>query len=230
LNNRVELEQPTQLAEGVALIFDMDGVLIDSNPVHRRAWEVFNRRFGIETTEAMHESMYGKRNDDIVRRFFGELPEAEVISRGAAKEELYREMIAGRIKSFLVPGLCEFLQRYRQAPMAVASNAERANLDCILDGTGLRPYFRVVLDGSQVAKPKPHPEIYLRAADELGVPPANCVVFEDSHSGVQSARQAGMKVIGICTTHGYLPGTDLNVDNFWSGDLTEWLAAQTRAV
>src|SRR5689334_5943085 len=107
--NRVELKQPTQLAEGVALIFDMDGVLIDSNPVHRAAWEMFNRRFGLETTEAMHQSMYGKRNDDIVRNFFGELPEEEVVSRGAAKEIIYREMIAGRIESFLVPGIREFL-------------------------------------------------------------------------------------------------------------------------
>lgn len=218
------------LAPGLALIFDMDGVLIDSNPVHREAWEIYNRRFGLETTEAMHESMYGRRNDEIVRTFFGELPPGEAFSRGAEKEKLYRELMGGRIESFLVPGLRKFLETYRDAPMAVASNGERENVALILDGSGLRGYFRIALDGHQVQNPKPHPEIYLRAAKGLGVPPSNCIVLEDSHSGVAAARAAGMRVIGLRTTHGYLPGTDLNVDNFMSGDLTKWLAAQTCAV
>jgi beta-phosphoglucomutase family hydrolase len=211
------------------MIFDMDGVLVDSNPVHRLAWESYNRRFGLETTEAMHESMYGKRNDEIVRNFFGELPAAEVTLRGAEKEKLYREMIAGRTENFLVPGLRNFLEKYYGTPMAVASNAEPENLSFVLDSSGLRGYFRVILDGHQVINPKPHPEIYLRAAAELGIEPRRCLVFEDSHSGVEAARAAGMKVIGISTTHGYLPGTELNVDNFMSGDLYRWLAAYFRA-
>jgi beta-phosphoglucomutase-like phosphatase (HAD superfamily) len=99
----------------------------------------------------------------------------------------------------------------------------------VLDSSGLRGYFRVILDGHQVINPKPHPEIYLRAAAELGIEPRRCLVFEDSHSGVEAARAAGMKVIGISTTHGYLPGTELNVDNFMSGDLYRWLAAYFRA-
>jgi len=215
------------LARGLALIFDMDGVLIDSNPLHRAAWAAYNRRFGLETTEAMQQSMYGKRNDEIVRNFFGDLPEEEVMARGAAKEKLYREMIAGKVESILVPGLLTFLEMYRAAPMAVATNAEPENVAFILDGGGLRKYFRAVLDGQQVQHAKPDPEIYLRAAQELAVAPDNCIVFEDSHSGIQAARAAGMRVIGLCTTHGYLPGTDCNVDNFMNGDLSTWLAAQT---
>ena len=215
---------------GMALIFDMDGVLIDSNPVHREAWEIYNRRFGLETTEAMHQSMYGKRNDEIVRVFYGDLPADEVTRRGAEKEALYREMIAGRIESFLVAGLRDFLETHRKMPMAVASNAEAANVVFVLQATGLGRYFRTALDGSQVKHAKPHPEIYLRAAEQLGKAPADCVVFEDSFSGVEAARSAGMRVIGILSTHGYLPGTELNVDNFKSGDLSTWLAAQTLAV
>ena len=218
-----------RLAHGLALIFDMDGVLIDSNPVHRRAWELFNRRFGLETTEPMHQGMYGKRNDEIVRLFFGELPAEEVFARGVEKEKLYREMMAGRVESYLVPGVRDFLEAYRDAPMAVASNAEPENVAFVLDAAGLRRYFRVALDGHQVRQPKPNPEIYLRAAEELGAKPANCIVFEDSHSGVAAARAAGTRVIGISTTHGYLPGTALTVDNFKSGDLRRWLAAQTLA-
>src|ERR1044071_6540176 len=100
------------LQPGLALIFDMDGVIVDSNPAHKEAWEAFNLRYGLRTTEDMHQRMYGRRNDQIVRDFFGEsLPEEEVVARGAAKEQLYREMIAGRVEEMLVPGIREFLSQ-----------------------------------------------------------------------------------------------------------------------
>ena len=214
------------LAPGLALVFDMDGVIVDSNPLHRDAWESFNRRYGLETTEAMHAGMYGKRNDEIVRNFYGTgLPDDEVAARGAAKEALYRELAHGRLENMLVPGLRDFLRKYQDAPTAVASNAEPENIRFILDEAGIRPYFRAVVDGSQVVNPKPHPEIYLRVADILGVPPANCIVFEDSYTGVQAAVAAGMRVIGLCTTHDDLPGTTITVDNFLDGELGRWLAS-----
>jgi len=209
----------------------MDGVLVHSNPVHREAWARYNRKYGLETTEAMQQRMYGKRNDQIIRDFFGEtLSPEEVASRGAAKEELYREMVADRLEDMLVPGLRTFLERYRSVPKAIATNAEPANVDFLLDRAGLRPYFPVVVNGSQVTHPKPHPEVYLRAAELLGTVPSQCIVLEDSHSGVEAARAAGMRVIGIGTTYGNLPGTEITVDNFGSGVLTEWLTAQERAV
>jgi beta-phosphoglucomutase len=217
------------LASGLAFIFDMDGVIIDSNPIHRAAWEAYNLRFGLVTTEAMQQSMYGKRNDEIVRQFFGELPEAEVITRGAEKEKLFREMVGKRIESILVPGLRTFLETYQTVPMAVASNAEPQNVAFILEASGLGRNFRTVVDGHQVRRPKPYPDIYLHAAHKLGAAPSNCIVFEDSHAGVEAAVAAGMRVIGICTTHVYLPGAECNVDNFMSGDLGRWLTAQTRA-
>jgi len=216
---------------GFFLIFDMDGVLVDSNPAHREAWVAYNRKFGLETTDAMHQRMYGKRNDQIIRDFFGDsLSPEEVAARGAAKEELYREMIGDRIEQMLVPGLRDFLDRYPDVPKAVASNAEPANVDFLLDRANLRPYFQVVVDGHQVANPKPHPEIYLRAAELLAANPAECIVLEDSYSGVEAAKAAGMRVIGVRTTYDNLPGTELTVDNFESGVLTEWLTAQRRAV
>jgi beta-phosphoglucomutase family hydrolase len=220
-----------RLADGLALIFDMDGVIVDSNPLHREAWIAFNRRHGLETTEAMLQGMYGRRNDQIVRDFFGGgLPPEEVAALGSAKEEVYREMVAGRIEQMLVPGLRPFLDRYQGAPLAVASNAEPENVDFLLDRAGLRRYFRVVVDGHQVHRPKPHPEIYQRVAALLGIDPRNCLVFEDSHSGIAAARAAGMRVIGIRTTHVNLPDTDLTADNFLNGSLTSWLGAQRRAV
>lgn len=219
------------LTEGLALIFDMDGVIVDSNPVHREAWAAFNRRYGVETTDAMLERMCGRRNDQIVRDFFGGgLPAGEVAARGAAKEELYREMMASRMEEMLVPGLRPFLDLYRGAPMAVATNAEPENVDFVLDRAGLRPYFRAVVDGHQAIHPKPHPEIYQRAAALLQIAPANCIVLEDSHTGIAAARAAGMRVIGLRTTHGNLPDTDITADNFLNGSLTSWLKAQKRAV
>jgi beta-phosphoglucomutase family hydrolase len=207
-----------------ALIFDMDGVLVDSNPVHREAWARFNRRYGLETTPEMHERMYGRRNDQIVRDFFGDaLGEDEVIARGMAKEEIYREMLADGLERTLVAGLREFLVRHQNLPMAVATNAEPENVFFVLDRAGLRRHFRAVVDGHQVANPKPHPDIYLRAADLLGVEPASCVVFEDSPSGVAAGVAAGMTVIGLRTTYVNLPGTCLTIDNFLCGDLKAWL-------
>jgi beta-phosphoglucomutase len=221
--------QDSGLAPGLALIFDMDGVLLDSNPMHREAWVRFNRSYGLETTEAMLERMYGKRNDEIIRDFFGSaLSAEEVTARGAAKERLYREMIAGEVEEMLVSGLREFLEDYREAPKAVASNAEPENVHFLLDRAHLWPYFRVVLDGHRVSRPKPDPEVYLLAAKELGIEPANCIVFEDSHSGVTAARRAGMRIIGVSTTHDSLPGTDVCVDNFLNRDLRSWLQRQNR--
>lgn len=214
----------------MALLFDMDGVIVDSDPVHRESWALFNRRYGVETTAAMHLRMYGKRNDDIVRDFFGDdLPPEEVVARGKAKEQLYREMISDRIEEILVPGVRGFLQKYSRTPMGLASNAEPENIDFLLDRASLRPYFRVVVDGHQVCNPKPHPDIYLRAAELLGVAPANCIVFEDSHSGVAAGVAAGMKVIGLSTTDDNLPGTHLTIDNFLSTDLDPWLLSQRPA-
>ena len=213
----------------IALIFDMDGVIVDSNGMHRESWEVFNRRYGLETTEEMHQRMYGRRNDQIVRDFFGDgITALEVDARGRAKEQLYREMMCGRTRAFQVPGLREFLERHRELPMAVATNAEPENVAFVLDELGLRPYFSVVVDGHQVHRPKPHPDIYLRAAELLENEPANCIVFEDSHSGAAAAVAAGMRVIGLRTTFDNLPGALLTIDNFLSGDLESWLQAQMR--
>jgi beta-phosphoglucomutase len=210
-----------------ALIFDMDGVLVDSNPLHCQAWERFNQRYGLATTPQMQQRMYGRRNDQIVRDFFGDsLNESEVAARGRAKEELYREMLGECLEELIVPGLRSFLVKHRELPMGVATNAQPENVNFLLDRAGLRPYFSAVVDGEQVDNPKPHPAIYLRVAELLNVKPGRCVVFEDSPSGAAAGVAAGMQVIGLNTTYVNLPGTCLSVDNFLSGDLQAWLEAR----
>jgi beta-phosphoglucomutase family hydrolase len=212
-------EQPVR-----ALIFDMDGVLIDSNPAHRDAWEVYNRRHGVETTAAMHQIMYGKRNDQIIRTFLGQdLSDADVLAHGEAKEALYRETVQPRIAGMLVPGVRRFLAATAGLPLAVATNASRVNLDFILREAELASFFPVAVDGHQVTRPKPDPEIYLLAARLLKVDPQACVVFEDSRAGVEAGLAAGMRVVGISTTHEDLPGVSLMIRDFDDPSLAAWL-------
>ena len=169
------------MARELALIFDMDGVIIDSNPVHRQVWAAYNRRFGIETDEAMQQRMYGRRNDDIVRDFFGaHLTLEEVRAHGAAKEQLFRETIRPVLNEALVPGLREFSEQHRHQPLGLPPMPSPENVGFLLIPARLRPYFRAVVDGHQVARPKPHPDIYLRAAELRTHSPQDCVVFEDS--------------------------------------------------
>ena len=211
----------------MTLILDMDGVIIDSNPIHRQVWALYNRRFGIETNEGMQQRMYGRRNDEIVRDFFGgHLTLDEVREHGAAKERLFRQTIAPQINEALVPGVREFLERHRGLRTGLATNAEPANVEFLLELAQLRPYFQAVVDGHQVRNPKPHPEIYLRAANLLGSEPGDCVVFEDSVAGIQSARAAGMRVVGLRTTLAELPAVDLSIDHFDSPELEPWLAGR----
>jgi beta-phosphoglucomutase family hydrolase len=211
-----------------AFIFDMDGVIVDSNALHRAAWEEYNARHGIGTTEAMQQRMYGKRNDEIVRDFFGvSLSAAEVFAHGAAKEALYREMLKPRLEATLVPGLRAFLERRRGFPMAVGTNAEPANVEFVLQEAGLSRYFRAVVDGHQVRNGKPHPEVYLLASDLLGIAPEFCLVFEDSSAGLQAGLAAGMRVVGLSTTHDELPGVSLLIENFNDAALESWLSGQT---
>jgi beta-phosphoglucomutase len=220
---------PTEasLAAGLGLIFDMDGVIVDSNPVHREAWSAYNRRFGLETDESMHQRMFGRRNDQIIRDFFGpDLPEEEVIRRGAEKEQLYRDLMSPVLDQYLVNGVRDFLQMYRHLPAGLATNAEPANVEFVLQQAGLRSYFQAVVDGHQVQRPKPDPEIYLHAARLLGIAPVNCIVFEDSYSGVAAAAAAGARVVAIRTTHSEFKNVALTVDHFRSAELGQWLSVQ----
>jgi len=215
------------VAAGLALILDMDGVIIDSNPVHCEAWRAYNLRFGIHTDDATLHRTFGWHNDDIVQEYFGGGLDAEQVAiHGRGKERLYRELMVGQVEQSLVPGLRDFLRRHRGRAIGVASNAETANVDFIVKEAGLERYLRTTVTGDMVTHPKPHPEIYLKAAEALGAEPADCIVFEDSTSGVEAARKAGMRVVGLRTTHATLGDVDLLIDNFLSPELEPWLRVQ----
>jgi len=200
-------------------------VIIDSMPLHTQAWSAYLEQLGLPTPDAAIASrMHGKRNDDIVEDFIGRgLDPPAVFEHGAAKERLYRQLMTTRLKENLVRGVEAFPMRYEGVPMAVASNAEPANVDMVLDGAGLRSRFRVVVDGQQVDRPKPFPDVYLRAASLLGVNPRKCIVFEDSPTGVEAGRSAGMRVVGVQTHSADLRDVDLSIRDFEDHKLEPWL-------
>jgi HAD superfamily hydrolase (TIGR01509 family) len=211
----------------LALLFDLDGVVIDSMPTHTLAWERYLETNGIDPRD-VEARMHGKRNDALVRDLFGaNLTEAAVFEHGAAKERLFREMIGATLEQKLVPGIREFLaEASKTVPLAVGTNAEPANVDFTLNGAGIRQYFRAIVDGSQVARPKPFPDVYLRGAELLDVDPADCIVFEDSPVGIEAARAAGMRVVGLLTHASSLENVDLAVRDFLQPELPSWLSAQ----
>ncbi|WP_254168809.1 HAD family hydrolase [Chryseosolibacter histidini] len=205
-------------------IFDMDGVIIDSNPFHKISLKQFCKKYGYDLTEEqLREKIYGRTNKDWIVNVFGPLDEQKLRAYADEKEALFREIYKNDIKP--VDGLVAFLQKLEALglPRAIATSAPRANVDFTLSKTGTGKYFPVILDESFVSKGKPDPEIYLRTAAALKFEPANCIVFEDSLSGVKAGKSAGCKVVGITTTHTReeLHETDLVIDDFTNLDPQE---------
>ncbi len=206
----------------------MDGVLIHSTEVHTRAWEMYLAEHGIPS-EGVMERMLGKRNDDIVRTLFGaDIPPELVAEHGAEKERMFREMMQPVFENHVVEGVVDFIRALhaRNIPLALATNAEPPNVDFVLDGAGIRQYFKAIVDGHQVERPKPDPEVFLTAAARLRHDIRNCIIFEDSPGGLRAARASGARVVGVLTTLDDAPLADLAVPHFEDPRLKEWLAAQ----
>lgn len=201
-----------------AIIFDMDGVLVDSNPFHKKALVEFCQSHGYNLTEEeLRARIYGRTNKDWITNLFNGKVTGEDLKRyGDEKEALFRRLYSGSVKP--VDGLVGFLEHLvdKNITRAIATSAPRANVDFVFEETHIGKYFTTVLDESYVKNGKPEPEIYLKTAAAINYDPKNCVVIEDSLSGVLSARGAGAKVIGITTTHTSeeLSNTDLVIDSF----------------
>ena len=204
--------------EKFAVIFDMDGVIIDSNPYHKEAWLQFAEKYNIELKEEeVPEKIYGKTNTTALRDVFQkDFSPEENEKLGEEKEAIYRDLHGKDLEP--IAGLRKLLAmlKQHQVPMAVATNAPVSNVDFIMEKTGLRPYFSVVIDSSSVKNGKPDPEIYLKSAERLGVMPERCIVIEDSVPGAEAGIRAGMKVVAITTTHSKeeLDKTDLVIDAY----------------
>jgi beta-phosphoglucomutase len=186
-----------------ALLFDMNGVVVDDMPFHERAWIALAARHGRTLgAEEFRREMSGRRNRDNIRHIFGSsLSDAEVHAYQVEKEEAYREAYRPHLAP--LAGLEALLVDARAAGLrlAVATSAPKENIDFVLDGLELRPRFDAVVGEAEVKRSKPDPEIYRTAAARVGVDCARCVVFEDSLAGIASGVAAGMPVVGVTTTH-----------------------------
>lgn len=186
----------------VGFIFDMDGTMVDNMMVHHRAWQTKLASVGLNLTLDEVIAQCHGRNDEILTRLFGDrfsADERRQISQ--EKEAQYRLTVGGQLK--LVDGLPEFLWTAFELgiPMGIGTAANIENVDFVLDTLNIRHFFGAILCERDVVKGKPDPEVFLKAADLLSVPAAQCLVFEDSPTGARAARNAGMNTVILTTTH-----------------------------
>jgi beta-phosphoglucomutase family hydrolase len=186
----------------LALLFDMDGTMIDNMGIHNECWQETLRIYGLPLSlEEVKATCHGKNQDIIDRLFEGKFSAEEAKKIADEKEALYRERFANQLT--LLEGLEELLKTVQQAgiPMGIGTAAPPENVAFALEHLQIRSYFKAVVDANQVKNGKPAPDVFLKVAELLGVPPERCLVFEDSPTGARAAFHANMKTIILTTTH-----------------------------
>ncbi|NIA57854.1 beta-phosphoglucomutase family hydrolase [Massilia sp. TW-1] len=185
-----------------AFVFDMDGTIVDNMAFHTESWLAFFARRGkTYDPDAFFRETAGAQVREILReRLDADIPDDEIAVLAQEKEALYREMYAPHRRA--IQGFEDFVARAREegVKLAVATSAPPANIVFTLDELDLRRHFDAVVGAADVARGKPHPDVFLKAAEKLGVAPHDCIVFEDAPMGVEAARRAGMKTVVITTT------------------------------
>ena len=201
-----------------AVIWDLDGVIIDSADEHRLAWQRLAREEGIVMTDADFWATFGKRNDDIFASLWDNLSPEQVKALSDRKEMYFRELI--RESASPLPGAIELMRGLHDAgfAQALASSTPVENIQLISDVLGLNRYLSVLVSGETVARGKPAPDIFLKAAAELHMHPTVCLVIEDAVAGVEAAHAAGMRCIAVAGNRD-LPG--LRKAELMVKDLTE---------
>ena len=187
------------MSQSRAVIWDVDGTLVDTAELHFQAWVEVARRLNKPFGHADFAATFGRRNPEILHQLFGsDLSEQEIEELGVLKEDLYRA--AARKGVDLLPGVRTLLEGLHTAGFlqAIGSSAPRQNLDLILELTRTRPFFEAIVSSEDTQRGKPDPQVFQVAAERLGVSPHRCLVMEDAIAGVQAAKAAGMKCIAVC--------------------------------
>jgi beta-phosphoglucomutase family hydrolase len=195
------------------VIFDMDGVIVLTEHAHWLAWQAAAQRINATLDYATFLSCFGRVNADCIRIMFGEhIPHGESLRIADEKEHAFREIIRSNVP--LAPGLLPLLDNLARANarLAVGSSAPPENVALVLDAGSIRQSFQAVVDGSQVTRGKPAPDVFLQAAALLAIQPARCAVIEDAPAGIQAAKAAGMLGVGVATTHKAHELTDAGAD------------------
>lgn len=220
---------------GAALLFDIDGTLADTDPIHL---EAFNRTFepyGFHFDKARFAiELQGMANEAIARKFVPHLSLDEQMAVMLEKEAIFRDLAATEIHA--VPGLFDLMDMADAAGlhMAAVTNAPRLNADLILNGLGIAHRFKALVIGEELAHGKPHPLPYLEGLRQLGANPAFTVAFEDSRTGITSATGAGLQTVGIRTSLAHdemiAAGASITVSRYDDPVLLEFIAARTGAL
>ncbi len=208
-----------------SVIWDLDGVLVDTGEFHFQAWSETLKNNGIPFSRERFRATFGMNNSGVLKTLLGHPPTPEVLARiEEDKEERFRKSIRGRVQA--LPGVELWLERFRAAGMvqAIASSAPQANIDAIVDELRFRSYFAAIVSGGAMPG-KPDPAVFLEAARLIGISPEHCVVIEDAVSGVDAAKRAGMKCIAVTTTNSReaLANADIVVDRL---DNLTWEAVE----
>lgn len=189
--------------KNLAILFDMDGVVVDNIPYHKQAWKKFMTKYGfVYSNKYFDKYINGQTGKEILTKLFGENISATEIKKYInIKQDLYYKSYLPHIKP--LPGLLKFLKKLQtnNIPIALATAASQENMDFVLKKTKTKKYFSIVVNANDVKNGKPHPEIFLKAAKKLHTKPVDCVVFEDSILGVKAGKRAKMKVIGVLTSN-----------------------------
>ena len=193
------------------LLFDLDGVIVDTAKYHYMAWKQIADELGIKFTEEDNERLKGVsrvRSFEIILEI-GNVTMSEDLQEfyREKKNQIYVEYISNLGKEEILPGVREFLETSKQQGYKIALGSASKNSMIILERLGLVDLFDAIIDGTKVSKAKPDPEVFLRGAKELGLHPGECIVFEDSVAGIKAARSGGMKAVGIGKEE-VLPGAD----------------------
>ena len=184
-------------------IFDWDGVIIDSAKLHEQSWHRLASELGKSIAPESFIRGFGMKSAQIIEKIHHWADEPKEIARLTnRKEALYRELVAQSDIAPL-PGVVEWLDLLCEAgvPCAVASSTQRANIEAVLDRFGLQEAFAAIVSAEDVVHGKPNPEVFLKAAERLKLPPDCCVIFEDAYVGIEAGHEAGMKVVAVATTH-----------------------------
>lgn len=185
-------------------LFDMDGVLVDNNPLHLKSWQVFFEKYGVSIAEEDFETkVYGKTNAEILEMLWPErtFSEEEIEALAEEKEAMYRDLVDPIFS--LTPGLFNFLAQLKAEGFktGVATNGPFSNLNYTLEKGNIRQFYDSEVTPALVALPKPAPDVYLKAAELAGISPDRVLIFEDSFTGIKAAKAAGAKVAAITTTY-----------------------------
>jgi beta-phosphoglucomutase len=209
--------------EPTAVIFDMDGVLIDSYHAHLQSWQEAARVEGLEITEEQFAATFGKTSRESIRLVWGDrhFTDVQIQDFDHRKEAAFRRIIAATFP--LMPGVLELLASLHEAGflLAIGSSGPPENVEQVLDKLRIRPLLLAVVTGADVTRGKPDPQVFLTAAQRLRVSPDRCVVVEDAALGIEAAQAAGMKAIGLASTgrtRQSLAAADLVVDRL--GEIT----------